>query len=111
MNNIFQFLSEKNDCQLLIVGDDKEAQIASDISSFKGLKPFVLTDFRANYGDDLLSFSQELQQITQELYAYYAYKKQNKLLIAPIRTISFPMPKEKCFDSFTIEFASTINIK
>jgi len=111
MNNIFEFLSAKNDCQLLIVSDDKQAQMASDIAHFKGLKSFVLADFRANFGDDLLSFSEELQQITKELNAYYSYKKQNKILIAPLRTISFTMPKAQCFDSFDIEFASTINIE
>ena len=111
MNNIFDFFSTKNDCQLLITSDDKQAQIACDIAKFKGLKPFVLADFRANYGDDLLSFSEELQQITKELNAYYSYKKQNKILISSLRTISFSMPKAKCFDSFDIEFASTINIE
>jgi len=111
MNNIFDFFSSKNDCQLLIVSDDKQAQCAADIASFKGLKPFVLSDFRANFGDDLLSFSEELQQITKELNAYYSYKKQNKLLIASLRTASFSMPKAQCFDSFDIEFASTINIE
>ena len=111
MNNIYDFLNSNKDCQLLIVSDDKQAQVSSDIASLKGLKPFVLADFRANYGDDLLSFSEELQQITKELNSYYSYKKQNKILIAPLRTISFSMPKATCFDSFEIEFASTINIE
>ena len=111
MNNLYHFFSSKNDCELLIVSDDKEAQVAKDILEFKGKKPFVLADFRANYGDDLLSFSEELQVITNVLQAYYSYKKQNKVLIIPLRTASYAMPKEKCFDSFEIEFASTINIK
>ncbi|NQY23379.1 MAG: DEAD/DEAH box helicase [Campylobacteraceae bacterium] len=111
MNNLYHFFSNKNDCELLIVSDDKEAQVAKDILEFKGKKPFVLADFRANYGDDLLSFSEELQVITNVLQDYYSYKKQNKVLIVPLRTASYAMPKEKCFDSFEIEFASTINIK
>lgn len=117
MNNIYEFLknlkSEKRlkECQLLIVNDDKQAQEASDIVSFLGFTPFVLSDFRANYGDDLLSFSTELQDITKALNGYYSYKKQNKILISPLRTISFPMPKEKCFDSFEINFAETVNIE
>ncbi len=115
MQNIYDFLNNKlttkNDCELLIVSDDKQAQEASDIANFKGYKAFMLSDFRANFGDDLLSFSEELQQITKELNAYYSYKKQNKLLIVPLRTASFPMPKAQCFDSFNIEFASTVNIE
>ena len=57
---------------------DVQAQIASDIIAFLGFKPFCLADFRANYGDDLLSFSTELQDITKVLNEYYSYKKQDK---------------------------------
>ena len=70
-----------------------------------------MSDFRANFGDDLLSFSEELQEITKSLNSYYSYKKQDKILISPIRTVSFPLPKEKCFDSFTINFADRINLE
>ncbi|WP_417332772.1 transcription-repair coupling factor [Halarcobacter sp.] len=117
MKNIYEYLKNLKDekrlkeCQLLIVNDDKQAQIASDIVSFLGFKPFALADFRANYGDDLLSFSTELQDITKVLNEYYSYKKQDKILIAPIRTASFPLPKDKCFDSFEISFADTLNLE
>ena len=116
MNNIYEFIRNLKDkkktkeCQLLIVNDDKQAQEAFDIISYLGLKAFVLADFRANFGDDLLSFSTELQDITKALSEFYSYKKQNKILIAPIRTASFCMPKAKCFDSFDINFADTIKV-
>jgi len=111
MQNLFSFFASKNDCQLLIVNDDKQAQEAHDVLRFHGLMPFTLSDFRANFGDDLLSFNQELQQITQTLQSFYHYKKQNKVLVAPIRTISFPLPKEQCFDSFEIVFAQTLDLE
>ncbi len=117
MNSIYEFLKNLNnekrlkECELLIVNDDRQAQEASDIVSFLGFTPFVLSDFRANFGDDLLSFSTELQDITKALNGYYSYTKQNKILISPIRTISFPMPKKRCFDSFEINFAETLNIE
>ena len=117
MNSIYEFLKNLKDenslkkCQLLIVNDDAQAQIASDIVSFLGFKPFALADFRANFGDDLLSFSTELQDITKSLTQYYSYKKENKILISPIRTISFALPKETCFDSFEIAFADSLNIE
>ena len=116
MKNIYEFLKNLKDekrlkeCQLIIVNDDRQAQIATDIVSFLGFKPFVLADFRANFGDDLLSFSDELHEITKTLGDYYSYKKQDKILISPIRTISFSLPKEKCFESFTINFADTLKI-
>jgi len=78
VNNIYEFLKNLKDnkklkeCELLIVNDDKQAQEAQDIISFLGSKPFVLADFRANFGDDLLSFSTELQDITKALNEYYS---------------------------------------
>ncbi|WP_044416142.1 DEAD/DEAH box helicase [Halarcobacter anaerophilus] len=117
MNSIYEFLKNLNDeknlkkCQLLVVNDDRQAQIASDIVSFLGFKAFTLADFRANFGDDLLSFSTELQDITKALNDFYSYKKENKILISPIRTISFAMPKQNCFDSFEISFADSLNIE
>ena len=117
MQHIYEFLKNKKDnkslkeCQLLVINDDKQAQVASDIVRFLGFNAFCLADFRANFGDDLLSFSEELQSITKTLNEYYNYKKEDKILIAPLRTISFPMPKAKCFDSFEIAFADTIDIE
>ena len=73
MKNIYEFLKNLKDekrlkeCQLLIVNDDRQAQIASDIVAYLGLKPFVLSDFRANFGDDVLSYSEELHEITKTL--------------------------------------------
>lgn len=110
MNKIFDFFKQDKDTQLLIVSDDKQAQIASDIIAYNGKVPFVLSDFRANYGDDLLSFSEEVQELTKVLDSYHSYKKQNKILVAPIRTISFKLPTIKCFDKFEIAFADTLDI-
>jgi transcription-repair coupling factor (superfamily II helicase) len=110
MNNIYSFLKNinKKDIDVIITSDDKESQSTSDICEFLGLEPFVLADLRANYLDDLLPFSTELQQITKTLNQFHDYKKQNKVLIAPIRTISLNLPTAKCFDSFTLEFGDTI---
>ena len=116
MKNIYEFLKNLKDekslkkCKLLIVNDDSQAQIASNIVSFLGFKPFVLADFRANFKDDLLSFSDELQDITKSLQDFYAYKKEDKILISPIRTISFPMPKKECFAELKISFADNLDL-
>ncbi len=109
MNNIFNYL-QQNKSELIIVSDDKQAQIAASCSAFLGYEPFVLSDFRANFGDDLNSFSSELKHITKTLELYHSYKKQNKILIVPIRTISYPLPKQDCFETFHIDFADNIDI-
>ncbi|MCT7445827.1 transcription-repair coupling factor [Aliarcobacter skirrowii] len=117
MKNIYSYLKNLKEqkrlkeCELLVVNDDKEAKIASDIISFLGFTAFTLPDFRANFKDDLLSFKEELQDITKTLSSFYEYKKENKILISPIRTISFPLPKKECFDSFTINFADKLDLQ
>jgi len=109
MNNIFEHL-QKDKFELLIVSDEKEALNATSCASYLGYEPFVLSDFRANYGDDLNSFSGELKVITKVLEQFHKYKKQNKILIAPIRTITFALPKKECFEQFIINFGDTINL-
>ncbi|MEJ5169312.1 MAG: hypothetical protein WHU93_09090, partial [Arcobacteraceae bacterium] len=87
MQNIFSFIknikSSKEKLDLLIVVDDREALRAKDAAKYFGYEPFVLPDFRANWGDDLLSFGGEINGITKELGNYHKYKKINKLLISP----------------------------
>jgi transcription-repair coupling factor (superfamily II helicase) len=111
MVDIFEFFKNRRDCQLLIVSDEKEALKVSHAARYFNLEPFVLGDIRANFGDDLLSFSDELNQTVKTLELYYKYPKQNKLLISPLRTITFPLPKKSCFDSFSIEFGDKINLE
>ena len=110
MNKIFNYIKKNKDIQLLIVSDEKQADIARDCASFLGKEPFVLSDLRANFGDDLLSFSEEIKELTSTLESFHNYKKQNKLLISPIRTISYALPKADNFDSLTIEFASILDL-
>lgn len=111
MNKIFNYIKHNKDLQLLIVADEKQALEARDCTTYLGKTPFVLSDLRANFGDDLLSFSKEMKELTSTLEDYHNYKKQDKLLIAPIRTISYPLPNNECFDSINIEFGDTLNLE
>jgi len=110
MNKIFNYIKQNKDTKLLIVADEKQAMMARDVASYLGLSPFVLSDLRANFGDDLLSFTDEIKDMTSTLESFHQYRKQNKLLISPVRTITYALPKADCFDTLTIEFASTLNI-
>lgn len=110
MNKIFNYIKQNKDTQLLIVADEKQAMMARDVASYLGRVPFVLSDLRANFGDDLLSFSDEIKEMTSTLETFHKHRKQNKLLISPLRTISYALPNADCFSNLTIEFASTINI-
>jgi len=69
-----------------------------------------LPDLRANFGDDLLSFSEEIQHLLNSLKQYYEDKSSKKVLISPLRTLFTPLPPKNLFDSFTIEFGDTLDI-
>ena len=70
MENIFYNL-QHNKIELLIVADEKEGYRAKDCGSYLGYEPFLLPDFRANFGEDLLSYSEEMQGITKILEQYH----------------------------------------
>lgn len=109
MNNIFSHL-KNNKTELIIVSDEKEAQNVSSLASYLNYEVFILSDFRANFGDDLLSFSDELKIITNTLEQFHNYKKSNKILISPLRTITYALPKANNFEQIHIEFAQSVNI-
>ena len=110
MDKIFNGLKNEK-FELLVVSDEKEAYSAAHCASYLGYEPFILSDLRANYGDDLNSFDEEIKTLIKVLEQYYLYKKTNKILIAPIRTISYPLPKEECFEQINIIFGETLKIE
>lgn len=107
----YEFLKNKNECEVLITKDDKCSTLFANVAKFCGLKPFVLPDFRANFGDDLRAFSEEL---TLLLFAISAYEKEaspKKVLITPLKTILNPLPQKRLLETKTIDFAASLDIK
>lgn len=107
----FEFLKDKNECELLVTTNDKQCFDVSEIASFVGLKPFILPDFRASYGDDLRAFYDEISSLLVSLNAYENEKSPKKILISPIKTLLNPLPKASLLQTKTIEFAQNINLK
>jgi transcription-repair coupling factor (superfamily II helicase) len=99
----------KNRPEILLCEDDKEASELSDVSTFLEVSHIVLPDFRATYMDDLRPFSEELFALFAALRTYYTASKK-PLLIAPLKTLLFPMPDPSLLQSETIEFASRIDL-
>ena len=96
-------------CKIVVVNDDKQAQRVSDALLLAKYKSYCLPDFRAQYGDDLRSFTQELHQINSALYNFY--NDDDAVLVAPFKTLSHPLPKKQYLQSFTLEFAQNIPFK
>ena len=100
----------KQDMELLICEDSKEAYDLECVAKFFNKDVLVFPDFRAARGDDLRSYKEELHQLFSCLRTYY--KAQTKpLVISPLKTLLFPLPKQELLESMTIEFSQTLNLK
>ncbi len=107
----YEFLQTKNDLQLLGVKGEKEAFQASEVALFLGKKSYVLPDLRANSGDDLLSFHEEIVELLRVLQAFYKDNSTKKILIVPLRTLLTPLPKAELFDTLNLEFGMRLHLE
>ncbi len=112
-SDVYEYLQSKDtqlkDRELLVCRDDKEAQKSADVAALLNYNTFCLPDLRLSEGDDLRPFQLELYELIEALHGYYS-AKEKKLLIAPLRTLLLPLPKEQYFKTLTLEFASTLNL-
>ncbi len=109
-SNIYEYLKDTKESHLIIAKDDKEALSIANTATFLEYRAFILPDLRVSYGDDLRPFQEELYGLINTLHKYFNYSSKKKLLISPIRTLLFPLPKEEFISSIELEFASTINL-
>ena len=77
-DSVFEYFS-KNYKQILVCDDDKEAFLCEQTLKFLGLNTYTLPDFRANFGDDLRSFYDELVQISKVLSEFYKDKSDKNI--------------------------------
>jgi transcription-repair coupling factor (superfamily II helicase) len=109
--DLYEFLNQEPKFDALITADDKEAFALSQVLEYRGFKPYILSDLRVNPNDDLLPFSEELGAILNILNTYYNSNAPKKVLVSPLRTLSFKLPKKECFGHFLIEFGQEISIQ
>ena len=92
----------------IITKTHNEALKVAEVAKYLNIDYVILPDFRANYGDDIHSYKEELFELNTSLYKYY---QTNCLIISPINTILRKLPIKKYYDSLTLEFADTINLE
>ena len=102
--------SKNQDMEILICEDSKEASELESVAKFFNKPVLVFPDFRAGFGDDLRSFTEELHQLFSLLKSYYASKKK-PLIISPLKTLLFELPKENILKSISLEYAQTLDLK
>ena len=93
----------------MICEDSKESLELQSVAKFFKQDVLVFPDFRASYGDDLRVFKEELHQLFSSLRTYYKAKKK-PLIISPLKTLLFNLPKESLLDSIIIEFGEVLKL-
>lgn len=93
----------------LLCEDGAEASQLADVCRYLEIDHIVLPDFRAVYMDDLRPFGEELFALFGALRTYYAASKK-PLIISPLKTLLFNVPKAELLQSFEIEFASRLDL-
>jgi transcription-repair coupling factor (superfamily II helicase) len=91
----------------IITKNYSEALLVAETAKYLKIPYVVLPDFRANFGDDMRSYKEELFELNFALFKYYS---SNALLISPIHTILRKLPNKKYFDSIKLEFADSIDL-
>lgn len=111
-NRLFQYYktAKNQDLEILICQDAKEAHELESVANFFKKDVLVFPDFRATLGDDLRVYKEELHALFSTLRKYYALKKK-PLIISPLKTLLFNLPKANLLAFTTLEFGSNIELK
>ena len=95
--------------EVLICEDAKEALELETVAKYFGQDVVVFPDFRPSFGDDLRSYKEELHDLFFALRSYYLAKKK-PLVISPLKSLLFHLPKQELLDVTSLEYASEIDL-
>lgn len=111
-SSLFEYYktSKKQDLELLICEDTKEAYELESVAKYFEKDVVVFPDFRPSFRDDLRVYTEELHQLLSALRSYYE-KKRKPLVISPLKTLLFHLPKEELLASTSLEFGESIDLK
>ena len=110
--SLFKYFKESSSQPLdvLICEDYNEADSLKSVANFFKRDVLVFPDFRPTYGDDLRVFKEELHELLALLRLYFNAKNK-PLVISPLKTLLFNLPKQEFLQSTTLEFAGKVNLK
>ncbi len=108
--NHFRKNETKEEVELLLCEDAKEAYELENVAKFFGRNVIVFPDFRPSYGDDLRSYKEELHELFFALRTYHSAQKK-PLIISPLKTLLFHLPKKEILGATTLEFGAEIHLK
>jgi len=106
---LYEFLQKKSSTKILIVNNNKEANAAKAVYDYLGKKAFILPDIRLLPGDDTRSYLSDLSKAFNALREFLKYE--SSTLIAPFRTLTFPLPKSEYLKCFSVDYGDRLNIE
>ncbi|MBA1438306.1 MAG: DEAD/DEAH box helicase [Epsilonproteobacteria bacterium] len=104
------FKNSGKSLDILICEDSNEAKELAAVAHFFQKDVLLFPDFRPARGDDLRSYKEELHQLLLALRRYYQADKK-PLVIAPLKTLLFPLPKEELLNFLSLEFGAQIDLQ
>jgi transcription-repair coupling factor (superfamily II helicase) len=107
---VYEYLKTDPQIDILVTKNEKESSIIASVASFVGYDVYQLPDFRANKGDDLRSYKEELFDLLYKLNRYHFNPKKRRLIVSPINTLRHNFPKKELFKKEIIEFGMQINL-
>ncbi|BBG66553.1 transcription-repair coupling factor [Hydrogenimonas sp.] len=106
--SLYDYFQSGERPQIIVCENDKDARTAATVAKLHGIGSTVLPDFRAVYGEDLRSWRDELFELNSALRRYYGSGAES-LLIAPLRTLLYPLPGPELLKSMRLSFAQEID--
>jgi len=108
----FEYLSKnkKNDLDVLLCEDSEEALSLESVAKFFKQDVIVFPDFRPAFGDDLRVYKEELHTLFSSLRSYYR-SKQKPIIISPLKSVLFHLPKPELLSSLVLDFGGNIDLK
>lgn len=88
----------------VLSSDYKESLKLKNIADFYGYESFVAPDFRAEFNDDLRSFTEELKELFTTIDAFLR-SANTKIFLSPYKSLSRPLPNPKYMRGFELNFA------
>ncbi len=104
------FKNPHEEFEILICEDSKEVHELENVANFFNKDVVTFVDFRPSFGDDLRSYKEELHELLATLRKYHEAEKK-PLIISPLKTLLFPLPKKEFLDSMKLEFGSEIDLQ
>ncbi|WP_152184140.1 DEAD/DEAH box helicase [Sulfurimonas indica] len=104
------FKNSHEEFDILICEDSKEVHKLENVAKFFNKDIITFVDFRPSLGDDLRSYKEELHELLAALRNYHEAQKK-PLIISPLKTFLFPLPKKEFLDSMNLEFGSEIDLQ